>query len=208
MKKPNKDALAFSRHIHDWLTVYSSSLQSNSTHTVKNYKDAMSLYLHYLTHVKGIDANTFTFTLLERSVIEEWILWLKNDRKCSPETCNNRLASIRAFIKYLSERDVGLMYLAYEVAQIPRQKTLRKKVKGLSKNAAYRINRNLKQIGLDIPLTTYVARYVWVSIAQSKNVPLSVISNALGHDSEQTTRIYLGSLDTSVVDKANSLILS
>ncbi len=27
------------------------------------------------------------------------------------------------------------MYLAYEVAQIPRQKTLRKKVKGLSKNA-------------------------------------------------------------------------
>ncbi len=58
----------------------------------------MSLYLHYLTHVKGVDANTFTFTLLERSVIEEWIIWLKNDRKCSPETCNNRLASIRAFI--------------------------------------------------------------------------------------------------------------
>ena len=75
-------------------------------------------------------------------------------------------------------------------------------------NAAYRINRNLKQIGLDIPLTTYVARHVWVSIAQSKNVPLSVISKALGHDSEQTTRIYLSSLDTSVVDKANSLILS
>ena len=41
--------------------------------------------------------------LLERQVIEEWILWLKNDRKNSSETCNNRLASIRAFIKYLSE---------------------------------------------------------------------------------------------------------
>ena len=78
-------------------------------------------------------------------------------------------------------------------------------------NAAHRINRNLKQIGkqigLDIPLTTYVARHAWASIAQSKNVPLSVISKALGHDSEQTTRIYLSSLDTSVVDKANNLIL-
>ena len=78
-------------------------------------------------------------------------------------------------------------------------------------NAAHRINRNLKQIGkqigLDIPLTTYVARHAWASIAQSKNVSLSVISEALGHDSEQTTRIYLASLDTSVVDKANSLIL-
>ena len=78
-------------------------------------------------------------------------------------------------------------------------------------NAAHRINRNLKQIGkqigLDIPLTTYVARHAWASIAQSKNVPLSVISKALGHNSEQTTRIYLSSLDTSVVDKANNLIL-
>ena len=79
-------------------------------------------------------------------------------------------------------------------------------------NAAHRINRNLKQIGkqigLDIPLTTYVARHAWASIAQSKNIALSVISEALGHDSEQTTRIYLASLDTSVVDKANSLILT
>ena len=79
-------------------------------------------------------------------------------------------------------------------------------------NEAHRINRNLKQIGkqigLGIPLTTYVARHAWASIAQSKNVSLFVISEALGHDSEQTTRIYLASLDTSVVDKANSLILT
>ena len=33
------------------------------------------------------------------------------------------------------------------------------------------------------------------------------ISEAMGHDSENTTRIYLASLDASVVDKANSLIL-
>lgn len=135
MKKPNKDAIAFSRHIHDWLTVYSSSVLSSSIHTVKNYKDTLSLYLHYLTHVKGLDADAFTFKLLERTVIEEWILWLKNERGCSPETCNNRLASIRAFIKYLSERDISLMYLAHEAARIPRQKMRRKKVKGLSKNA-------------------------------------------------------------------------
>ena len=29
----------------------------------------------------------------------------------------------------------------------------------------------------------------------------------MGHDSEATTRIYLASLDTSVVDRANSIIL-
>ena len=135
MKKPNKDAIAFSRHINEWLTVYAPSVQSNSVHTVKNYKDTLSLFLHFITHVKGHDAKTFSFKLLERSVIEEWILWLKNERKCSSETCNSRLASIRAFIKYLSEKDVSLMYLACETARIPRQRTVRKKVDGLSKNA-------------------------------------------------------------------------
>lgn len=62
-------------------------------------------------------------------------------------------------------------------------------------------------MGVSIPLTTYVARHAWASIAKSKNISLSVISEAMGHDSENTTRIYLASLDTSLVDKANSLIL-
>ena len=53
----------------------------------------------------------------------------------------------------------------------------------------------------------YIARHGWASVAKSKNIPLSVISEGMGHDSEETTRIYLTSLDTSVVDRANSLIL-
>ena len=79
------------------------------------------------------------------------------------------------------------------------------------KNAAQLVNSKLKklgeQIGLPIPLTSYVARHAWASIARSKNIPLATISEAMGHDSENTTRIYLASLDTSVVDKANSIIL-
>lgn len=79
------------------------------------------------------------------------------------------------------------------------------------KNAAHLVNNKLKIIGdqldLSIPLTTYVARHGWASIAKSKNIPISTISEAMGHDSESTTRIYLASLDTSAVDKANSIIL-
>ena len=79
------------------------------------------------------------------------------------------------------------------------------------KNALYRTNKNLKEIaklaGLSIPLTLYVARHSWASIAKSKNIPISIISEGMGHDSEMTTQIYLASLDNSVVDKANTQIL-
>jgi len=84
-------------------------------------------------------------------------------------------------------------------------------VRSVYRNAGYNINRNLKQIarmaGIDIPLTLYVARHSWASAAKAKGIPLSVISEGMGHDSEATTQIYLSSLDTSVVDKANGLIL-
>ena len=80
------------------------------------------------------------------------------------------------------------------------------------KNGAHAMNDRLKKIGerigLEIPLTSYVARYSWASIARSKNISISTISEAMGHDSENTTRIYLTSLDTSSVDKANSIVLS
>lgn len=80
------------------------------------------------------------------------------------------------------------------------------------RNMGYNINHSLKKIGemmgIGIPLTLYVARHSWASAAKAKGIPLSVISEGMGHDSEATTRIYLASLDTSVVDKANSIILS
>lgn len=78
-------------------------------------------------------------------------------------------------------------------------------------NEAHLINKHLKAIGmklgLSVPLTLYVARHTWASIARSKNVPISIISEGMGHDSEATTRIYLASLDTASINKANSLIL-
>ena len=77
--------------------------------------------------------------------------------------------------------------------------------------AGHNINRNLKilgrKLGLPRPLTMYVARHAWASIAKSKNVPPSVISEGMGHDSETTTRIYLASLDSMAIDKANKMIL-
>lgn len=79
------------------------------------------------------------------------------------------------------------------------------------RNVGYNINYSLKQIskmlGLNFPLTMYVARHSWASAAKAKGIPLSVISEGMGHNSETTTQIYLASLDTSVVDRANSVIL-
>ncbi len=75
----------------------------------------------------------------------------------------------------------------------------------------HRVNYCLKKIAalaaIPVQLTMYVARHSWASAAKSKNIPISVISEGMGHDSEMTTQIYLASLDTTVVDRANAQIL-
>ena len=77
--------------------------------------------------------------------------------------------------------------------------------------ALRRINNTLKIIAnmakLPVTLTTYVSRHTWATIAKSKNVPINVISDALGHDSIVTTQIYLASIDMSVIDRVNELII-
>lgn len=70
----------------------------------------------------------------------------------------------------------------------------------------------LKRVGtmahLAFPLTMYVARHSWASIARASHIPLSVISEGMGHDSELTTQIYLSSYSHTELDRANRRILS
>lgn len=77
--------------------------------------------------------------------------------------------------------------------------------------AMHLVNSRLKEVArladVQANLTMYVARHSWASIARSKNIPLAVISEGLGHESEKTTQIYLDSIDTSAVDSANRKII-
>ena len=72
-------------------------------------------------------------------------------------------------------------------------------------------NRLLKRLsamlGLQQGLTFYVARHSWAKLARDCNVPVSVISAGMGHTTEQTTRIYLTSLENYLIDNANKTIL-
>lgn len=70
------------------------------------------------------------------------------------------------------------------------------------------LKRIAKRAGIGCNLTSYVSRHAWASIAKSKGIPLAVISDALGHDSELTTRIYLANISNDIIDKANERILA
>lgn len=79
------------------------------------------------------------------------------------------------------------------------------------RNTMASINVQLKKIAeltnVAFPLSLYCARHSWASIAHSKNIPISIISEGMGHDSEATTLIYLASIENTTIDNANAKIL-
>ncbi|NDV66136.1 phage integrase SAM-like domain-containing protein [Bacteroides sp. 224] len=72
-------------------------------------------------------------------------------------------------------------------------------------------NRRLKRIalalGIEENLTTYVSRHSWATIAHHEGVPTPHISQALGHQTETVTRVYLANFDDDVLRDANELVL-
>lgn len=78
------------------------------------------------------------------------------------------------------------------------------------RNGIQLYNKHLKLLGEmlgGLTLTSYVSRHSWASTAHQQRVPLSIISQAMGHDSEQTTEIYLKSLECNMIDQANRRLL-
>lgn len=61
-------------------------------------------------------------------------------------------------------------------------------------------------LSLAEPITFHVFRHTWATNALRKQVPLSIISQALGHTSEKTTRFYLASLEQSELNRANARV--
>ena len=212
----------YNRAVEDGLTEQRHPFKSVYTGVEKTLKRAISL--NDLKHIKGLDLSLkpnldfardmFLFCFYTRCMSFIDMAYLrKKDLQNGILSYRRRKTGQQLFIKW--ERCMQEIVDKYPINEteylLPiitkRDEDYRKQYT----NELHRVNHLLKKIGkqLDLPilLTMYVGRHSWASIAKSRNVPISVISEGMGHDSENTTQIYLASLDTSVVDKANKKIL-
>ena len=69
------------------------------------------------------------------------------------------------------------------------------------------LKRVAKLAGLNVNLTTYVARHSFATVLKNSGVSIPLISEALGHSDLATTQIYLDSFDNSQIDEAMKNLL-
>ena len=212
----------YNRAVEDGLTEQRHPFKSVYTGVEKTIKRALSL--NDIRRIKGLDLSLmpnldytrdmFLFSFYTRGMSFIDMAYLrKKDLQNGTLSYRRRKTGQRLFIKWeRCMQEILDKYLVNETEYLlpiitKRDDDYRKQYANELHRENHLLNKIGKQLDLPIPLTMYVGRHSWASIAKSRNVPISVISEGMGHDSENTTQIYLASLDTSVVDRANKKIL-
>jgi len=96
VRKTEEFAMLVSKYLADYLPV-----QKNlSANTILSYRNTFMLLLTFMQQAKAVPPEKMEFCYLDSRCIQDFLLWLETERKCSISTRNQRLAAIHSFAKY------------------------------------------------------------------------------------------------------------
>ena len=163
---------------------------------------------------KARDMFLFSFYLRGMAFVDMAFL-KKSDLKCGLVSYNRRKTHQNLNIEWIKPMQAIIDKYAEQTKDSPymlpiltgKETSPYTQYRKVEYNTNYNLKKIGKMIGLKIPLTTYVARHTWASIALHMNIPIATISEGMGHNSYKTTQIYLESIDVATINDANKKII-
>ena len=163
---------------------------------------------------KARDMFLFSFYLRGMAFVDMAFL-KKSDLKCGLVSYNRRKTHQNLNIEWIKPMQAIINKYAEQTKDSPymlpiltgKETSPYTQYRKVEYNTNYNLKKIGKMIGLKIPLTTYVARHTWASIALHMNIPIATISEGMGHNSYKTTQIYLESIDVATINEANRRII-
>ncbi|MBA7673245.1 Tyrosine recombinase XerD [subsurface metagenome] len=115
----NKD---FGQYLSEYFLKYISRQTGYSINTIKSYRDTFTIFLRYLKDELKIKPEKLSFEKMSKKMIEEFMIWLEEDKKYSVSTRNQRLAAIHAFFRYVQIEAPENLNLCNCILSIPTKK--------------------------------------------------------------------------------------
>jgi len=104
---------------HSYLNIYLPKQRRASENTIRSYRESLELLIDFVKDKNKIPLWDVTFEMLDASTLVEYLDFIENERGCSISTRNNRLAAVRAFYKYVAEKDITAVAPFVTVKKIP-----------------------------------------------------------------------------------------
>ena len=118
MKNNHRSAPLFFSMTYEFLELYLPKQCGRSPHTVESYRDSLSLFRRYILNTIGISIGKFTFEECNRECVFGFMNYL-SELKSKPSTRNQRLAALKSYLIFASDKDISLQSTALEVGRVP-----------------------------------------------------------------------------------------
>ena len=121
----------FAEVVTGFLTDYLPLQRGYSQNTILSYRDALKLFILFITESKGMKLSRFTLAEFNRSLVVEFLEWCRN-RGCSVSTANQRLAALKSFAAYAQIERIDYIAPLQNIQAVRSHKTTEKEVSFLS----------------------------------------------------------------------------
>lgn len=116
MRDKSFDKLFFSK-TREFLDEYLTLQCSRSPHTVKSYRDALTVFRKYIAF-RGLSIKTFKFDECTRDFLLDFMEHLQKEGY-EKASCNQRLAAIKSYMWYVADGNITWQQNALMVSRVP-----------------------------------------------------------------------------------------
>lgn len=112
----------FSRHLTAYLGKHLPDKRNLSANTIKAYRDVFVLFLRYARDERKLPPERLQLQDIDENFVSDFLEHLETSRGCGKVTRNHRLATLRAFFRWLQTEAPQHLERFQRILQLPLQK--------------------------------------------------------------------------------------
>jgi len=128
-------AKSFSNLLSSFLLVYLPRTRGCGKNTIAAYRDTFILFLRFMSDAQGKRPERVSFADFTPKNVNGFLQWLETERRCGVNTCNNRLAALKSFFRYVQQEAPEWMETASLILALTAKKTTQPEIAYLSVEA-------------------------------------------------------------------------
>lgn len=98
---------SFLPQLGEYFNTFLPDIRRASKNTISSYADSFAIFFQFLYEMKGLQHTLVTYKHFTPALLDEFLLWMMNNRKYSDSSIRQRMTALSSFLKYASRRDMA-----------------------------------------------------------------------------------------------------
>ena len=99
----------FAKQLGEYFDTYLPDVNGASKNTIAAYADSFVALFQFWAEKKNLPHHLVTYKHFTAAMLDEFLLWMRKDRRYSVATIRQRMTAITSFLKYASRREMSAL---------------------------------------------------------------------------------------------------